>query len=153
MARRQTEAAKVAKMIRQQLKKAGIKARVTSKTYSGGDRVNIDLKDQPPWVIDAINSGVSKYIMGHFNGMDDIYEYSNANDGLQVKFIFVNNEFSKAAKDAALNQIIQKVNIESFSKFDLEKLSWEYLSNYDGNLGCYFKKPLVKITALLLGKS
>lgn len=149
MTRRQTEAAQVAKMIRRELKKSGIPAKVTSKTYSGGDRVNINLQDQPPWVIDAINSGVSKYIMGHFNGMEDIYEYSNTNGGLQVKFIFINNKFSQATKIKAMEHVIDRVNVDSFSKYDLERLSWEYLSNYNGNFGCYFKKPLIKITTLM----
>lgn len=43
------------------------------------------------------------FIMGHFNGMEDIYEYSNRNKDLpQVKYIFVEREMSADAKAAIL---------------------------------------------------
>ena len=39
---------------------------------------------------------------GHFDGMTDMYEYSNSRDDIpQVKFIFVENSYSDETKQAA----------------------------------------------------
>ena len=40
-----------------------------------------------------------KYQYGHFNGMEDIYEYTNSRADIpQVKYLFVNNGMSDAKK-------------------------------------------------------
>ena len=97
-----TEAARAAAQIRKELKAAGIKARVTSKSYSMGSSVNVNLADELPATAAAVRAALCKYEYGHFDGMTDIYEISNRNDDLpQVKFVFVNNNFSDEIKQAA----------------------------------------------------
>lgn len=80
--------AQAAAQIKAKLKSIGINAQVTSFRASMCNGVNvycapadIDHKDQ----IEAI---AKPYQYGHFDGMYDIYEYSNMNDKIpQVKFV------------------------------------------------------------------
>jgi len=82
--------AQAAAQIRAKLKEAGFKASVTSFSASMCDGVRIycdefcmnsDSKEQ-------ISDICMPYQYGHFNGMEDIYEYSSMIPGLpQVKFV------------------------------------------------------------------
>lgn len=98
-----TEAAKAAAAIRKELKAAGIKARVTSKNYSGGNSIRVALADELPATAKAINLELrSRYQQGHFDGMTDMYEDSNSNADIpQVKFVFVENNLSDEIRQAA----------------------------------------------------
>lgn len=87
--------AHVAKLCRQYLKARSIKAKVASKSYSGGCSVTVRVVDQVPAVMEEIKKAFSQYEYGHFNGMEDIYEYSNSRSDIpQVKFLFVENDYS-----------------------------------------------------------
>lgn len=102
MARQLTEAAKAAKLIRAELKKQGVKAKVTSKNYSMGSNVTVTLTDPLPAVADQVASYCNQYQQGNFNGMEDIYEYDNTNSDLpQVKYVFVETVFSDEVRQAA----------------------------------------------------
>ena len=114
MKREMSAAARAAKEIRQYLKEKRIAARVTSKNYSMGDNVNVYLTNQPPEVVKKIKDDCNKYQKGHFNGMEDIYEYSNSRDDVpQTKFLFINNELTDGIKQSAWNYLRRH-----FSGFD-----------------------------------
>lgn len=107
-----------AKLIRQELKLAypNIKFRVTCKTYSGGDSVDIYWSNGMPEIV--ILKLVSKYKYGHFDGMTDMYNYDNCNSGLpQVKYIFCNREI-----DESIHKAI-------FEAWRLNHVGWENLDN------------------------
>ncbi len=91
-----SEHALCAKEIRKQLKRAypEIKFSVTSDSYSGGNGVNVSYVNGP--CIDDVDAIISCYQYGHFNGMEDIYEYSNTDKGIpQVKFVSASRNISK----------------------------------------------------------
>mgnify|MGYP006921289518 CR=1 FL=1 len=101
-----TTAAQTAKAVRTELKQLfpSIKFRVVSESYSGGNSVNVEYTDALP--AKEIEKALSKYQQGHFNSMEDIYEYSNSNDNIpQVKYLFVNRRMSEIAKEELLTQI------------------------------------------------
>jgi hypothetical protein len=102
-----TEAATVAKLIRADLKAAGIAARVTCKNYSGGDSVRVYIIDELPATVKAVEAGLGKYQAGYFDGMQDLYVYTNR-QGPTVKFLFVEADYSPSIRQAA----------------------WEYLCNW-----------------------
>lgn len=89
-----TEAAQVASIIKNELKAKfpGTKFSVKSETYSGGDSVNVyyAMTDETSPKRATIEAIVNKYQAGHFNGMEDIYEYTNKTEGKTVKYAFVN---------------------------------------------------------------
>jgi len=85
--------AQAAKMIRTELKKRGIKARVIASSASMTSSVDVYVCNQPKEVFEEIESFANKFQYGHFDGMTDCYEYSNTDENLpQVKFVFCYNE-------------------------------------------------------------
>tara|TARA_R110002012_G_C11275850_1_gene570058 strand:- start:44 stop:511 length:468 start_codon:yes stop_codon:yes gene_type:complete len=100
-----SEVAKCAAEIRKILKEKNIKASVRSQQYSMGNNVNVEIKEiLDPEIYKALQAELAKYQYGHFNGMEDIYEYSNNVEGIpQTKFLFV--KYDWRMQDAALEQI------------------------------------------------
>ena len=86
-----SEVAKCAAEIRKILKAKNIKASVRSQQYSMGNNVNVEIKEiLDPEIYKALQAELAKYQYGYFNGMEDIYEYSNNVEGIpQTKFLFV----------------------------------------------------------------
>lgn len=83
-----TPAALCAKAIRNELKQKypSIKFSVTCQNFSGGDSVDIHWIDGP--LTKDVDALTSKYQYGHFDGMNDIYEYSNSRSDIpQAKYI------------------------------------------------------------------
>ena len=96
-----TPHAATAKAIRQELKALGIKASVTSKRFSMGNAVDINVKDAAPETMEVLEKIARKYEYGTFNGMTDGYECDNKNDSIpQVKYTSANNGMSDAMIDA-----------------------------------------------------
>lgn len=82
--------AKCSKAIRLELKEKfpGVKFRVTSQSYSGGESVCVYWINGPEQ--NKVHIICKKYQEGTFNGMNDCYEYTNKNKTIpQVKFVFV----------------------------------------------------------------
>jgi len=93
-----TEAAKCAAEIRKYLKAKGVKATVKSKNFSMGDSVKVKIQEIiDPKVMKQIKLEVSKYQYGNFDGMQDLYEYTNVNPNIpQTKYLFVEYDYSVA---------------------------------------------------------
>jgi predicted RNA methylase len=101
MKRELTEAAKAAKAIRTELKEEfpGVKFSVKSSNFSMGDSVHISYVDGPLTKDVVIITG--KYQQGHFDGMTDMYEYSNSRDDIpQSKYVQVGRTMSAETRDA-----------------------------------------------------
>jgi len=84
--------AECSKAIRKELKEKfpDVKFKVHS---SNDSAVNIYYIDGP--TEEEVNQIVYKYEMGHFNGMEDIYEYNNRQEDIpQVRYIFITREIS-----------------------------------------------------------
>ena len=102
MTKKISEHAHAAKLIRQELKKNGIPAQVKSEIYTGGSSVRIELESPLLSTYKKVEEFCNQFQEGHFNGMEDIYEYSNSNPDLpQVKFVFVNINHSDERRQAA----------------------------------------------------
>lgn len=103
--RQLTGAAQAAAAIREELKTKfkGVKFSVTSDNFSMGNSVHISWTDGP--TEDEVSAITSKYQYGHFNGMEDIYEYSNSREDIpQAKYVSEHrkqSEETRAAIDAA----------------------------------------------------
>ncbi len=98
--------AAAAKMIRQDLKRHFPKTtfRVTTKSYSGGDHVRIRWTDGP--TDKQVSALVSRYEYGHFDGMTDMYEYSNSRDDIpQTKYLFTERRHSVAETERVVSEV------------------------------------------------
>jgi hypothetical protein len=91
MAKQMSEAAQVAKEIRGILKAHGVKGSVRSSNYSGGNSIRVYLDEEigaEPYA--KIFFEADKFRAGHFNSMEDIYEYRPMS-GPSVDYIFFNS--------------------------------------------------------------
>jgi len=80
--------ARAASCIRSDLKEKfpRVKFAVRSSSYAGGDSVDVSWTDGPTY--DDINSLVKKYQYGSFDGMQDLYEYTNTREDIpQSKYV------------------------------------------------------------------
>lgn len=93
--------AQCADAIRAELKEkfTGVKFSVRSSIFAGGDSVDIDWTDGP--TRDQVENVICKYQYGHFDGMNDIYEYSNCRKDLpQAKYVMTSRQMSKETEAA-----------------------------------------------------
>lgn len=98
-----TGAALCALAIREELKKQfpSYKFSVTSDNFAGGNSVHISWTDGP--TEEQVTKFTNKYQYGHFNGMEDIYEYSNNIEGLpQTKYVSTSREINPELKNRLL---------------------------------------------------
>lgn len=101
-----TTAAMTAKAIRNALKVAfpNQKFQVKSKTYAGGNAVRVVYTDFVPEII--VSTRVYQFQQGDYDGMCDLYEYSNLRDDIpQVKYVFIERKISEQFAKAILAEI------------------------------------------------
>jgi hypothetical protein len=111
--------AATAAAIREDLKKVfkGFKFSVTSEQFAGGDSVRISWTNGP--TTDEVQKISSKYEMGQFNGMEDIYEYSNRDSNLpQVKYVSESRTVSEEILTQIKTDICSLMNFENASYRD-----------------------------------
>ena len=128
-----TEVAKCAAEIRKVLKEKNIKASVRSKNYSMGDSVNVEIKEIiDPEVYKALEEELAKYQYGHFNGMEDIYEYSNNVEGIpQTKFLFIEYDWklTDGFIQRLINVLVTKINLDA--DYEYKRLANDILYGRD----------------------
>lgn len=108
------EAALAAKQIKQILKKEfpSINFSVTSANYAGGNSVRINYTDGVP--SKQVDKLVAKFQYGHFDGMNDIYEFSNTREDIpQAKFVQVQRDISPEVRQSIKTKIANDFGIEN----------------------------------------
>lgn len=122
--------AQAAAMIRKHLKAHGIAARVTSESASMMTAVNVRLTGDPlPATRKAVEEYCKQFQYGHFDGMIDMYEYSNSRDDIpQVKYVSVDTDYSEE-----IRQEVYEYLCENFADFG--HLSGNYLDNCNASAG------------------
>jgi hypothetical protein len=121
------------KNLRRELKDAfpETKFSVRSRSYSGGDSIDINWTDGPTTEVVEKISG--KYQQGNFNGMEDIYEYSNSNVWPDVfggaKYVMTNRSYSNEAYLQAVAEVEKEWGIKL--KVSYTSFNSAYISNED----------------------
>lgn len=101
--------AQVAARIKAYCREMGVPCSATSESYAGGNSVRVHIHDQPPAVFAKIKEYADQFQMGQFDGMTDMYEYSNHRRDLpQAKYVFVDNDYSDEIRQAAWNVIRER---------------------------------------------
>lgn len=101
--KRQTQAANCAGAIKEELKKLfpGVKFSVKSSNFAGGDSVDVSWEDGP--TTEQVNNIINKYQYGHFDGMTDMYEYTNRRDDIpQSKYVHSSRSMSNETETILL---------------------------------------------------
>jgi hypothetical protein len=115
--------AAAAALIRAGLKRNGLKARVTSQSYSGGNSIRVRIQqDVLPETRKQVEQFCGRFQAGHFDGMTDCYEFSNArSDVPQVRFVFVEVDYSAETKAAAASYV---ANINGLAQHELDRYAY-----------------------------
>lgn len=103
--------AAAAAAIRVELKESfpNVKFKVTSDSFSMGDSVHVSWTDGP--TARQVDEIVKKYQYGRFNGMEDIYEYTNNREDIpQAKYVQTGRSISEAINEAVETLIDEKFN-------------------------------------------
>ena len=114
--------ASAAAAIRKELKATflEIKFSVKAKSYSGGNSVSVTWEDGP--TAEEVNAVIKKYQMGHFDGMTDMYEYSNtSSDVPQVKFVFAQRDISDGKRAELVKEISGRFGVDMNDYDDVYK--------------------------------
>ena len=125
-----TEAAKCAAEIRKALRAKGIKASVKSDNFSMGDSVRVKIANIiGPQMLGQLKSEFSKYEYGRFDGMQDLYEYTNVRDDIpQTKYLFI--EYDYKATDAFLAKLVEfirpRINLDN--DFEYQRMASRVLN-------------------------
>lgn len=83
-----------------------VKFSVTSDSFSMGNSVNASWTDGP--TTKEIDNIIGKYQYGHFNGMEDIYEYTNSRTVIpQAKYV----RSERTISDAVLNSVKEQLSL------------------------------------------
>ena len=103
--------ASVAQIIRKELKEKfpSIKFSVSSRSYAGGNSVDIDYTNGVP--SDEIRKLTFKYQAGSFDGMTDMYNYDYDKTGVTAKYIFTNRNITNDIREKAKNIIAKDFGI------------------------------------------
>ncbi len=125
--------AQVAALIKKELKKQGIKCKVKSSIFVGGDDVGVRIFDQPISVALKIEKYCSQFQAGRYSIDSDMYEYSNdRNDIPQVKYVSLWNELSLELKSEMYVFFKNFYNWEEFpetfqdaQKYQIDERKWE----------------------------
>jgi len=126
----QTKRQTPAQAIKAELKIAfpKIKFSVRYQSYSGGDSVDINYLNAVP--VEEIEKIAYKYQDGHFNGMEDIYEYSKNPLNLnRAKYVFVHRDIDEDKRLEAKKEIAKSygiVDIENEKEWMEKTGRWSY---------------------------
>lgn len=114
MTKQKSPQALAAAAIRKELKANFPKTKfeVRSSSFAGGDAVDIRYTDGPTYT--DVNTLVSKYQYGSFDGMTDMYEYDNTNNDLpQAKYVQVQRSMSVETRDRITSELVAYYGIEN----------------------------------------
>ncbi len=130
--------AQVAKLCRQYLKSIGVKGSCTSESFAGGTAVDVTYHDQSPAMDKQINTELSQYQYGSFDGMTDMYNYTNSRDDIpQTKYLHVNNRFTDGLKQKAWEflqaNFVELANLTktySYEVLNTERIGGSYIDQF-----------------------
>jgi hypothetical protein len=140
-----------AKNIRRELKSAfpSVKFSVRSSSFSMGDSVDVDYEDGPER--NLVESIVNKYEKGHFNGMEDTYEYypnKNIEAMGSTKYAMVSRSWSCEAQMICEGLIQDNCNLEN-SRESYSEMAWRFFAKTNlinaVAIGCDFDEDKFKV--------
>jgi len=101
-----------ASLIKKDLKKAfpAVKFSVRSSSFAGGNAVDVGWIDGP--TVDSVDDIVKKYQYGHFDSMNDMYEYSSVDKSIpQAKYVQTHRSYSDEVRERITNQVAKDFGI------------------------------------------
>jgi Large polyvalent protein associated domain 29 len=127
-----SQVAQAAAAIKAELKTLGVKASCKSEQFSMGNSVTVTVTDQPPAMLKQIEELCRKYKAGHFNGMEDIYEYSNSRDDIpQAKYVSVNHVMTKDYRQTLIDKVNARYGLSvTYEQYEKIPFAIEFHSDF-----------------------
>lgn len=117
-----SSSANCATAIREELKKdfPNVKFSVKSSNFAGGDSVHVAWTEGPTTL--EVSKVTSKYQYGRFDGMTDMYEYSNNIEGLpQSKYVQTRREISEEVNNVVKEAVRKLFNFSNMTEWEQER--------------------------------
>ena len=100
MTKKLSQAAQVAKLLKNKAKDLGMKVTATSQYFSMGNSVNVKVLTGTDDALKTLKDYAIKHEAGTFDGMNDIYNYDNVRDDIaQTKYLFVDDQRAQYIMD------------------------------------------------------
>jgi len=129
-----SQAAQVAKNIKQVAKKYDMKVTASSQYYAGGNSVRVKVLTGSDDDVKKLKDYSLMYEAGSFDGMNDIYNYDNVRDDIpQTKYLFIDDE--------RIEYIVKNLQGNKFDNYTW-KVDGKEVSNY-----FHFAKDLQKVAS------
>lgn len=127
--------AAVASLIRKELRARGINAKVTSRSFAGGDDVNVKIfQDLTPTAFADVKKFCESFEEGRFDGMNDIYEYySDRGNSPSVEYVIIEMHYSDELKKEAEGYVD---HIDGIPEYERSHYVWMVLN---GTWGDFWK--------------
>ena len=139
-----TPAAQVAKLLKTKAKSLGLEVKASSKNFSGGDSVSIKVLKGSDKSFNELKEYSSQFEQGHFNGMSDIYEYSNSRDDIpQTKYLFIDDDRAVQILEYYDENIFRTE--KKWMWFDNELRSYEWIKQIKDEFKDDWQKGLMDI--------
>lgn len=129
-----SDVATISRAIRSFMKKAGIDCTVSSSRFSGGDSVHVETTDLKYETEKKLEELLEPFFSGgHFDGMNDIYEYAHGKDDRPTtKYFFYQNHLSDGLKKEIEDYL--KNNIDNLNFDDWQERNHWINKAHEGNL-------------------
>lgn len=130
-------------LIKSDLKKEGrdeILKKIVSVRYSSfsmGDSVDVETLDLTKSEREHMKTLLNSYKSGHFNSMEDIFEYKSVQSKTRTaKYVSLNNRFSENTKKLVMKLledqgIVDNSTAYQIRKTDYDQLLWEELNKLE----------------------
>ncbi len=146
MARKLSQAAQVAKLLKQKAKELGLVATASSKNFSMGCSVNVRVTKGTDTALEKLKEYSNQYEYGQFNGMEDLYEITNSRDDIpQTKYLFVEDKRADTIIQENLDQTQVRFYEHEFAINNYDYSSWQWLGKLKAELGEDWQNVLKKL--------
>lgn len=136
MARKLSQAAQVAKLLKQKAKELGLVATAKSKNFSMGDSVDVRITEGSDANLKKLKEYSNQYEYGHFNGMEDMYEITNYRDDIpQTKYLFIQDDRAEKIIKDNLDQTQKRFYEHEFKINNYDHTSWQWLGKLREHAG------------------
>ena len=110
-----------------------------------GDSVDVRVTKGTDAALEKLKEYSNQYEYGHFDGMQDLYEYSNVRDDIpQTKYLFVEDKRADTIIQENLDQTQVRFYEHEFKLDDVNLTSWQWLNKFKEQLGQDWQKYLAK---------
>jgi len=139
-----SKAAQVSKLLKAKAKSLGLEVRASSKNFSGGNSVDIKVLKGSDKSFNEFKEYSSQFKQGKFDGMNDIYEYTNSRDDIpQTKYLFIDDDRAVQILKYYDENIFRTE--KKFMWFDNELRSYEWIKQIKDEFGHNWQKGLADI--------